>query len=330
MPTRLYDYSIKTQTSTPASIPAPTSTPAPRAPVDRNIIVKSVDSVDHIESIDHNTNSVLSTTAETMTKSNDDGGDNDVQAPDKAADKMTTQQTSDDDVAQPAAQSPAVRVPRKSAIRINAKKVQSQKRDSIQSQEEDCTELTEDVVSKALIEQGENLEKVLSVVLRKTDTHARARVKSAIETTIKGTRFTDMMAETGLTLPMINAYMSNYPAFRDLWVAARDVGDQIRHLRRVDLADKHAIEGTERPVFQQGKRVGVIREWDHKLLQWLIEADDPAKYRPKAPGVSGNVNVGVVVEFNVGEPELDSEPGPTAIDIDVQPIVKSATEEVST
>lgn len=43
-------------------------------------------------------------------------------------------------------------------------------------------------------------------------------------------------------------------------------------------AARRALEPFERPVFQGGKLVGVIREYDNKFLQWYLERKYPEKY----------------------------------------------------
>ena len=146
-------------------------------------------------------------------------------------------------------------------------------------------------------EHGKHLTDLLAITLRNSDSRARERIQKAIALTIAGERWTDVSAATGLTWHSLQGHCKHHP-FLDIWMAARDCGDNIRRQRRIDLADKHAIEGTDRPVFQQGALVGYVREWDHRLLQWLIEADEPSKYRPNAASVNVSNQVGVVVEFH--------------------------------
>ena len=47
---------------------------------------------------------------------------------------------------------------------------------------------------------------------------------------------------------------------------------------------------------QQGALVGYIREWDHRLLEWPIEAHDP-KYRKQSASVNVSNTMGVQIIF---------------------------------
>jgi hypothetical protein len=48
-----------------------------------------------------------------------------------------------------------------------------------------------------------------------------------------------------------------------------------------DEAVRRAYEGVERPVYQMGKQVGVIREYSDTLLIFLLKGLRPAKYRER-------------------------------------------------
>jgi hypothetical protein len=48
-----------------------------------------------------------------------------------------------------------------------------------------------------------------------------------------------------------------------------------------DEAVRRAIEGVGRPVFQQGKKVGVIKEYSDTLLIVLLKANGPEKYKER-------------------------------------------------
>ena len=128
----------------------------------------------------------------------------------------------------------------------------------------------------------------------------------AIQLAVEGERFTDIMAKTGLTMPILNNWYRWHPHWKALWESARDTGEAVRAARRVDLADRHATEGTNKTVFWQGRECGVIREWDHRLLQWLIEADNPNKYRGGHDGTQVNVQVNSLMQSLAGS-------GPTSI-----------------
>lgn len=64
--------------------------------------------------------------------------------------------------------------------------------------------------------------------------------------------------------------------FAKLWDEAKKISVE----RMEDEARRRAVEGTLRPVFQGGDRVGQVREYSDTLLIFLLKAHDP-KYREK-------------------------------------------------
>lgn len=61
-------------------------------------------------------------------------------------------------------------------------------------------------------------------------------------------------------------------------------------------ARRRAVEGVEKPVFQGGVQVGVIREFSDTLLLALLRAHRPEKFR------EGAVNVGIGVGVKIDSP----------------------------
>lgn len=55
--------------------------------------------------------------------------------------------------------------------------------------------------------------------------------------------------------------------------AVRMIDDAMEH-----EAMRRALEPTERPVYQRGQIVGIVKEWDTKHLQWMLERRIPEKY----------------------------------------------------
>ena len=65
--------------------------------------------------------------------------------------------------------------------------------------------------------------------------------------------------------------------------------------RLEDEARRRALEGTEKPIYQGGKRVGSVKEYSDTLLIFLLKARNPAKYRDRHElEVSGGVSVSLV------------------------------------
>lgn len=65
--------------------------------------------------------------------------------------------------------------------------------------------------------------------------------------------------------------------FRKLWDEAIEDGTD----RLEDEALRRALSGTERPIFQGGKQVGAERIYSDRLLELLLRARRPKKYRPE-------------------------------------------------
>ncbi|MDP1748861.1 MAG: hypothetical protein Q8L22_05345 [Reyranella sp.] len=50
-----------------------------------------------------------------------------------------------------------------------------------------------------------------------------------------------------------------------------------------DIAIARARDGTERELWRRGRRVGTIREYDNRLLQFLLRALQPEVYGRRGP-----------------------------------------------
>lgn len=54
--------------------------------------------------------------------------------------------------------------------------------------------------------------------------------------------------------------------------------------RMEEAAYERAVTGTLKPVYQQGAKVGTVREYSDTLLIFMLKARNPAKYRDKFEG----------------------------------------------
>ena len=62
-----------------------------------------------------------------------------------------------------------------------------------------------------------------------------------------------------------------------------------------DEALRRARDGTDKPIYQGGKKVGSVREYSDTLLIFLLKARNPAKYRERIDAhVTGDVKVNIV------------------------------------
>lgn len=68
--------------------------------------------------------------------------------------------------------------------------------------------------------------------------------------------------------------------FAARWEEALQVGVE----RLQDDAMRRALDGTERPVWRGGKQVGSVRQYDNRLLQFLLKAHRPETYGDRSRG----------------------------------------------
>lgn len=66
----------------------------------------------------------------------------------------------------------------------------------------------------------------------------------------------------------------NDEEFAERWAKALDLGVE----RLQDNAMNRAMNGTPRPVFRNGQQVGSVRQYDNKLLQFLLRSHRPEIY----------------------------------------------------
>ena len=69
----------------------------------------------------------------------------------------------------------------------------------------------------------------------------------------------------------------NDEEFAERWARALDLGVE----RLQDNAMNRAMNGTEKPVWRNGQQVGSVRQFDNKLLQFLLRAHRPEVYGEK-------------------------------------------------
>jgi hypothetical protein len=117
--------------------------------------------------------------------------------------------------------------------------------------------------------------------------------------TADGVRFREITGVTGVTLLQLNRICGGNKEFRQLYYAAKDSGEEYRRMEREDIAQDHAVNGVDKAVYQQGRLVGHIKEFDHRLLEFLLKSDNPAKYREQSANVNIQNNVqSIVVEMH--------------------------------
>ena len=76
--------------------------------------------------------------------------------------------------------------------------------------------------------------------------------------------------------------MKEYPGIARVYEGCKRCGDAVRQMRRVDEADRRALDGWNEPVFYQGQRVSTIRKYSDRLLELQLRAGDPETYADRS------------------------------------------------
>lgn len=78
----------------------------------------------------------------------------------------------------------------------------------------------------------------------------------------------------GISKKTAYKHRAKYPSFADKWAEALQEGIAAAE----DEAWRRAVHGTMRPVYDKGKVVGHIREFDNNLLMKMLAAHKPEVY----------------------------------------------------
>lgn len=92
--------------------------------------------------------------------------------------------------------------------------------------------------------------------------------------------------------------------FARAWQDAEAAGTEVME----EEAHRRAVDGTLKPVYQQGQKVGTIREYSDTLLIFLLKGRKPGTYRDNAT-VKHEGEVGVKHSLDLGaltDDDLDS------------------------
>lgn len=100
------------------------------------------------------------------------------------------------------------------------------------------------------------------------------------------------------------------PEFAAAWKEAAAIGTELLE----EEAARRAFHGTDKPVYQRGVKVGVIREYSDTLLMFLLKGRKPEVYRDgySEDGIARPTTVNITV-VNVDTPKIETpEPEPSA------------------
>jgi hypothetical protein len=114
---------------------------------------------------------------------------------------------------------------------------------------------------------------------------SRTRTVSEVRHAVWEPRFLEAFAQTGIVrtaaalagvgVATVYEARTKEPAFAALFDAAIEQSTQFMEQE----AQRRATHGTEKPIYQGGKLVGVIREYSDQLLMFMLKARRPAVYR---------------------------------------------------
>jgi len=92
-------------------------------------------------------------------------------------------------------------------------------------------------------------------------------------------------ARAGLRRSTLYKLKADDAAFAGRWAEAVDLGVE----RLQDDAMRRALHGTERAIFRNGQQVGTVRQYDNRLLQFLLRAHRPEIYADKGRAAAASL-----------------------------------------
>ena len=112
------------------------------------------------------------------------------------------------------------------------------------------------------------------------DTPTRARAAEAavfLDGIARGLTPTGAARAAGIGRAVVYRWRESDPDFRQAWETA--------HAAMVDGLERSAIqraaEGWDEPVWYQGRQVGTVRKFSDRLLELVLKAERPDKYRER-------------------------------------------------
>lgn len=113
----------------------------------------------------------------------------------------------------------------------------------------------------------------------------------------KGFSVTMACKSVGIARSTVYAHRKANADFAAEWEDAVEAGIDLLE----DEALRRAKDGTERPVYHQGVQVGTIREYSDRLLELLLRARRPEKYRERHEVRHAGHEGGPLIPKEVGE-----------------------------
>ena len=88
--------------------------------------------------------------------------------------------------------------------------------------------------------------------------------------------------------------------FAERWARALDLGVE----RLQDNAMHRAMNGTEKPVWRNGRKVGTVQQFDNRLLQFLLKAHRPDLYSDRGHAAAPALPFDLVKRMAAAEARL--------------------------
>jgi hypothetical protein len=107
---------------------------------------------------------------------------------------------------------------------------------------------------------------------------------------------------TGLKRNTLYKLKATDPDFGARWAEALDLGVE----RLQDDAMRRALHGTERAVFRNGRQVGSVRQYDNRLLQFLLRAHRPEIYGDRKGGMAPALPFDLLERMAAAEPRAEA------------------------
>lgn len=101
-------------------------------------------------------------------------------------------------------------------------------------------------------------------------------------------------AECGIGRATVFAWRAEDDDFREAWAEAYDEGTDVFE----DEAKRRAVDGVDRPIFQQGECVGFERVYSDSLMQMMLQGRRPGVYKKgNEDGGSGGNSFSFTFDF---------------------------------
>lgn len=105
----------------------------------------------------------------------------------------------------------------------------------------------------------------------------------------------------GIGRTQVYAWYNNDRRFAKLWDSCLEIATDALEAE----ARRRAIEGVQKPVYQGGKKVGTVTEYSDRMLELLLKAHRPAKYRERVSTEISGPNGGPIEHIDTSAARED-------------------------